>query len=274
GLLVGAVPLFGFIGCLLLALGRHGAVRVALQRGLSLEQRRAPARAAALEQKRAEQQVGSDLDSIVDALKDRDKKVRIAAIDALKGDSSADAVRILAKSRDNTVFDVRMRAVEGLARIAKQYGDRIAGLKNELQKDPQSPELHRRLADLAVTYGGLGIEDPSSARALFETAVKHAQVAAQSDGVDRRLGMLVLARAWRELGKDDRAEKVYRELLETDPHDCEALVGVAATQFGQRNFSDLHSTCRWVLRQAGQKLDAANAGALKFWVRAAGGERR
>ncbi|MHB8878057.1 MAG: hypothetical protein ACYC8T_30540, partial [Myxococcaceae bacterium] len=47
GLLVGAVPLFGFIGCLLLALGRHGAVRVALQRGLSLEQRRAQAMAAA-----------------------------------------------------------------------------------------------------------------------------------------------------------------------------------------------------------------------------------
>lgn len=274
GLLVGAVPVFGVVSAALLTLGRLRAPgKAAAQKGLSLEQRRAQAMAAAQEERRAEQQVGADLDSIVDALKDRDKKVRIAAIEALRGDTSVDAVRVLARSRDNTVFDVRMRAVEGLARIAKQYNDGIAALRASLATDPQSPELHRKLAEQAVTYGGLGLEEPQTNRSFFELAVKHAQAAVELGGDDGRAASLILARAWRQLGQYGRTERVYRELLESDEHDVEALVGVAEAQFLQGNFTDLRSTSRWVLRQAGQRLDTATTFALKFWIRASGGER-
>ena len=261
------LPLFGPLACLLVATSRAGKSRLATA-ALSLEAQRARAMAEALERKREAQEVGANLDAIVDALKDRNKSVRIAAIDALRGDNSPEAVRLLAQSRDNTVFDVRMRAVEELGRIAKQYGDRLNELKQVVATNPTA-SAHRELAEVSLHYAGLGIEDPQMVNSYRELAVTQAHLAGLADreGDERYDAGLILARALRELGRYGEAEKVYRELLPLGAAGPEALLGILETQFAGGAVSSLQQTCRWVLRQAAGRLDPASSAAVEFWVK-------
>ena len=258
-----ALPIFGPLVSLLIAvrplggIGQHGTPG-------SMEAERRRAAATALERRRHQQEVGAELNAIVDALKDRDKSVRIAAIDALRGDTSPEAVRILSQSRDNTMFDVRMRAVEGLGRISKDYSDKMAAVRAQLETSADDSRLHLQLADLCLTYGRLGIEDEHMTRGFYDRSVRHAQVARKL-GAGRQAA-LVLAGALRELKDYEGVEGVYRDLLRQDESDPDALLGIAESQFLRRDLKALRDTCRWVLQQAGNKLDSTKIQTLRFWL--------
>jgi tetratricopeptide (TPR) repeat protein len=260
-------PIVGPLAALLLAL-----VLPRPKRGLpgeSLEERRARAAMLAREKKRDEQQLGEGLDAIVDALKDRDPKVRLSAIDAIAGDSSKRAAQILADARENTVFDVRVRAVQALASMSKAHGERLAAAKKALLADPDSPAKYREVARLCLEYADLGVEDPTMTRLLLEQARHHAQTAIDLGGEDKETALL-LARVASALGSFEEAESVYRRILRDDARDTDALLGIAEAQFARRDFALLPLTCRWVLHQAGSKLDESAIESLAFWLRGEG----
>ena len=258
--------LFGPFVCIFLAMTsaktRRGHVTTE-----SLEQQRSKAAAAAQERRRAAQQLDAGLEAIVDALKDRSPEVRIAAIDALRGDESKQAVKVLSFSRENTVYDVRMRAVEGLAKISKDFGDRISAAKKALEADPNSGDRNADLAHLCLEYGGLGIEDDKMARMYVEDAIRFAE-AAIAVGTNSRQVRLDLARGLRLVDRYEEAESIYRQLADEDATDADALIGIPECRFRMNQFASLPSICRWVLRQGGQKLDEASTAALKFWIQA------
>jgi hypothetical protein len=271
GWLIGlAFPLFGPAAVLLLSLSlpEPKPEIAALE---SLEEQRSRAASAALERRRGEQQLDRGLEAIVDALEDRDPRRRIAAIDALTGDASPRAAKILADARENTVFDVRVRAVQALAKLTKEHGDRLGAAKKLLAADPRSPEKNREVAALCFDYAALGVEDAKMSRMLFEQARLHAETAAAL-GDDSRGTMLVLARALGELDRHEEAEAIYRNMLIADDRDAGALMGVVESQFARRAFALLPLTSRWVLHQAGSALDQAATDSLKFWMRGAGAE--
>jgi hypothetical protein len=235
----------------------------------SEEEQRRSAAEAARERRRGEQQVDRSLPALVDALKDRDPKVRLAAIDALAGESSKRAAKLLADARDNTLFDVRVRAVQSLARLSKEHGERLAAAKKALAFDPRSSALNSEVARLCLDYALLGVEDAATSRLLLEQARVCARAALET-GEDDREPALYAARAANELGHHEEAESAYRTLLRRNANDAEALLGVAESQFARRAFALLPLTCRWVLRQAGRTLDDTAVDALRFWVRAEG----
>ena len=260
-------PLFGVLICLVMATYRHRGQ----SRGVdaeSLEKRRSRAARAALEKRRTQQQLGAGIDAIVDALKDRDAKVRVAAVDALRDESSKRAVKFLSRSRTNTVFDVRFRAVESLNRISKEHGDRIAKAKKEWAEDPSSPELHGKLAGLCLEYGLLGLENQTTRTMLLEQAVEHAAAAVELGDGDRAAA-LTHGTALRELDRLDEAELCYRQLLARNKFDVEAGLGLLEVQFLRKDLAALPDTCRQLLRHAGPALDPATIDALKLWIRSA-----
>lgn len=266
GWLIGLVfPLFGPAAVLIL--GVSLPMRTVRAHPLESPQSiRSRAASAALERKRGEQQLDTSLDAIVDALKDRDPKVRVAAIDALSGESSKRSARLLAEARQNTIFDVRVRAVQALGRMAKTQSDRLTASRKALALDPRSPALHREVARICFDYAQLGIEDTRMSQLLSLQARTHAQAALDLGDTDRETS-IILARASNELGFHEEAERAYRRLLLRDDRDTDALIGVAESQFARRAFGQLPLTCRWVLHQAGKNLDQAAIDALKFWVR-------
>jgi hypothetical protein len=258
-----AFPLCGPAGCAILSLRPAGGRRRLVE---SLEHRRSSAAEAARERKRGEQQLGAGIDALVDALKDRDAGVRIAAIDALRDVSPRQAVKLLSANRDNTVFDVRVRAVEGLGRISKSFGERIEEARASWRAAPHAPEVNRRLAELLVEYDELGLEDKTLSRALLEQAVRHAEAALAAEL--ERGAALTLALALRRLGRLEEAEVIYRRLL-PGHFDPGVFLGLAETQFLRRDFDGLAQTCRFGLREGHQRIDPAVLEAIRVWVQRA-----
>lgn len=232
----------------------------------SMEALRHQAAQAALERRREQQQLGRSLDAIVDALKDRDPKLRLAAVDALARERSPRASKLLADARENSVFDVRVRAVQALARIAKEHGDRLAEAKKALAAEPRALSRHAEVAALVFEYARLGVEDSRMVRHLLAEARAHAEAAvALGDESPRTLNLL--GGALNALGLHEEAEAVFRRRLLAGPHDHEALLGVAEAQFARRAFGLLPLTSRWVLQQAGPNLEREAVASLRFWVR-------
>jgi tetratricopeptide (TPR) repeat protein len=269
-----ARALFGvgwFFGLILPGIGPLVAVALVTARnrkghaGRSLEELRGEASRAVREDRRRAQQVDASLDAVVDALKDRRKEVRIAAIEAASAEDSPEAVRLLSDARENTVFDVRMRAVESLARISKEHGERIAAARAAVEADPESRDSRCALADHCLRYAELGLESDEIVRGLLEEARGHAHQVWEIDNANRRAGLL-LAKVYGALGEPAAAEEVYRRLVNMDDTDPVPLLGVAACQFERRDLDALPVTCRFIIRQAARGLDPPTLDVLRFWT--------
>jgi tetratricopeptide (TPR) repeat protein len=258
-----AFPVVGVVGCAVLTL-RAPVAQQPGARAESLEAARSRAAAEARERRRKEQDIGADVDSLADALTDRDVRVRIAAVDALRGQRSPRAVRLLADARDNTVYDVRIRAVEGLGRISGEYGDRINTARRALERHPRAPVRHHELAALLLEYANLKLEEAEINRSILEEAVRHARSAIEHGhpGCDSRL---VLGHALLELGDFTGAEQVFRGAIDLFGFDRRAFAGLAQAQFLRKDFDALSRTSRWVLRQS-RDLEASVRDAVHTWV--------
>ena len=214
-------PIFGPIGIIAIATAPARRTRSRT----SAEQRRRAAAHAELEKRRAEQQVDGKLGALVDALHDRDADVRVAAIDALGRDTSREAVKVLSAARDNTVYDVRVRAVEGLQRISQHFADHITTARLALRETPRSILLNSQLARLCLDYAQTGIEDEAVVNVYLSEAAERARDAIVLGRVDEDVH-LILAKALRLMGDPAGAEAIYRELTEGGGGSKEAVLGV------------------------------------------------
>jgi tetratricopeptide (TPR) repeat protein len=238
----------------------------------SLEQARARAGKEAIERKRSSQQVGGQVHSIADALKNRDKEVRIAAVESLRGEKSQKAVQFLAASQMNTVFDVRVRAIENLNLLRDEFRKSIAESRQRVADSENNIEALYDHAKLCLENAELGIEDQEVARRLFEEAYSHAvQVSAIWPG---REVLTISASALRALGRHEEAEYEYAEILKLDRTDMEAILGLAEMQFLRRDFEALRTTCRLIVRTRAGDLDPELQPVMRMWLKGADQGRR
>ncbi|MCP4446441.1 MAG: hypothetical protein GY811_14010 [Myxococcales bacterium] len=235
----------------------------------SLESKRAQAAQDAIERKRAAQQVGGEVRSIVDALKDRDKDVRIAAVESLRGEVSQKAVQFLAQSQVNTMFDVRVRAIENLNLLRDTFRKRLADSRNRVQETQGGLDALLDHAQLCFENAELGIEDVETAKSLFLEAHAHAsEVSARWPG--SKEVRTISARALRALRRYSDAELEYAEILKLDRSDNEAMFGLAEIQFQRRDFDSLRTTCRLIVRMKSGDIDAELAPVFRMWLKRAG----
>lgn len=231
----------------------------------SLELQRAQAAQDAIERKRAAQQVGGSVHSIADALKDRDKDVRIAAVESLRGEVSQKAVQFLAQSQVNTMFDVRVRAIENLNLLRDQFRTSLAKSRQRVQTSQGGLDALLDHAQLCMENAELGIEDDETAQSLFREAHAHAsQVSALWPGA--REVRIISAGALRSLKRYGDAELEYTEMLRQDRSDNEAMFGLAEMQFQRRDFDSLRTTCRLIVRMKAGEIDPELAPVFRMWL--------
>lgn len=266
-----AFPALGSLVVLYLVVARP-AGRRSFANQESLESQRARAAADAMERKRGEQQVGSSVYAIGDALKDRDKDVRIAAVESLRGQVSPKAVQFLEQSQLNTVFDVRVRAIENLNLLRDTFRKKLAASRQLVLEGGNAIGPLLAHADLCMETAELGIEDPSAALKLFGEAHHHASVVCYLAPQNHE-AQTMAARALRALGRDLEAELTYRELLQHNRGDIEAVVGLAEVQFNRKDFGALRNTCRQIVRMQTGALSPELLPAMRIWLRDAGAPR-
>ncbi len=266
-----AFPIIGQLVVVYLVLARPVGRR-SLHGTESLEQQRARAGNDAMERKRAEQQVGGQVHSTADALKSRDDQVRIAAVESLRGEKSKKAVQFLAASQMNTVFDVRVRAIENLNLLRDQFRKSLAESRTIVQQSENSLDAMLDHARLCLENAELGIEDENTANRLYEEAQSFAmQVSAIWPG---REVLLISASALRALGRHLDAEMEYSEILKQDRNDMEAILGQAEMQFLRRDFDSLRVTCRQIVRTRAGDLDPELQPVMRMWLKRGEGERQ
>ncbi len=238
----------------------------------SLEDQRTRAGLEAMERKRSAQQVGGQVHSIADALKNRDKDVRIAAVESLRGEKSQKAVQFLAASQMNTVFDVRVRAIENLNLLRDQFRKSLAESRQKVQNSENNLEAMLDHASLCLENAELGIEDVEVAKGLYEEAYSYArQVSAIWAGQEV---LTISASALRALGRHEEAEFEYAEILKQDRTNMEAILGQAEMQFLRRDFNSLRATCRLIVRTRAGDLDPELQPVMRMWLKSADGGRK
>ena len=231
----------------------------------SLQTQRAEAAQEAQERKRAAQLVEGSVRSVADALKDRSKDVRIAAVESLRGDVSKKAVQFLEQSQMNTVYDVRVRAIDNLNTIRDQCRQKLRDSRGQLQQRGGDLNLLFDHAILCKETAELGIEDTATSHDLYrEARACTAQISTQWP--DASEVHFISASVLRALGRYQEAEHEYAAILRSEPTNSEAILGLAEVQFQSRDFSSLRMTCRQLVRAKTGDLDAELTQVLRMWL--------
>ena len=256
-----AFPVLGVgAGLVLLTLRQRGGRPSRLEE--SWQERRSHAAQRALEEKQAAQQVSHDVVPLVDALRAGDGALRISAMEAVRDRDSRPIVMMLSRERQNTLYDVRFRAVEHLGRINDQSLERIAAAEREVATQP-SAEVHLKLARLCFDHAELGLDSKEVARGFLARAVVHAE-RAQALGHPNAATQVLLARVFWRLGALERAELELKRAHEIDPSSGDALLGLAELQFARKDFQGLRLTCATMLKR-GVRLSKAQRDAVQFY---------
>jgi hypothetical protein len=238
----GAFPLLGVIaGAALFAMRGRKASRVAVEESWQ-ERRSQAARRAQAETERA-QHVSADVVPLVDALRAGHGGLRISAMEAVKDRHSRPIVLMLARERQNTLYDVRFRAVEHLGRINDRSLGDIAESERALAEGPETAALHEKLAQQLFEHAELGLDAAEITRNHLTRVVVHAE-RALALGKPSAATVVLLARSFWRLGAPDRAELELRRAQEIEPGNGEALYGLAELQFARKDFHGLKHTCQ------------------------------
>ena len=204
------------------------------------------------------------VEALGDSLKDSDKGRRLGAVEALRNMESKEAVALLSKSRENTVFEVRYHAVEALSRINEKYSQRIAVATRAVEEDP-SPEKYRVLGEVYHEFASMEMEDPSIQEHLYRSAVATLSKSILP-GFPTPIGVRVkLAWCHEQLGNLDEAMEKYQSVVDEIPVQTESLLGIARLQFRQARFGPLAATCRRILELGVSLSEQEAAAAVTLW---------
>jgi tetratricopeptide (TPR) repeat protein len=258
------VPVLGVVGALLLALFPPAVHTQAVAD--SQEQERARAMARLQAERRSEQVVDTDVQSIVDALKDPDLAVRLGAMDALRTLKGAAAVRLLKISRTNTAFDVRFRAVEALGEMSQRASDGVNEALQAVDEDVEDPERWCALGDAYAEYRDLGLEDAVMQQSLSTQAESCYRTAWELAPHEARFA-LRLASALERLELYEDAREVLSGTLgagHADP--ASVYLGLARVAFRQGRVPALEGLSRQALRADRGHLAPDDRAALAYWA--------
>jgi hypothetical protein len=226
------------------------------------ERQRRQAAHTALEARRQAQTIGANVLPLMDALLDRDPRLRASAVDTLRDARSRWAVALLARERDNDVYDVRFRAVEALGRVGARYLEALAEARHQLAAGADRFATHRQFAELLLEYAKLDLEDARIRRVYLEDAKRHAEAAL--DERDDTAVRLLLAAIHLRLDSPGDAAAAYRDVLTAEPDHPDALSGMAEIYLRRRDFAALRSTCV-ALHRAGHLSLSRLRELSRFW---------
>lgn len=269
------LPGFGLLVVLVLMLRPPRGVRVKLDLLVSPMEYRKQQAEAELAAEAEKGTAGVAIETIGDALKDKDKAKRLGAVEALRALQNKEAIELLGRSLENTVFEVRYHAVEALAGINKKYSERIARATAALERDP-GPRTQRALGEVYYEYASLEMEEASIQLHLYRNAVEHLREAQLPGERPDPEVLLRIALSLESLGEREQAFHAFKETLAILPTSSGALLGLARLQFQRAEFDQLRETCRTLLELDDPALrEASLASVLTLWSEGlASGEAR
>lgn len=199
---------------------------------------------------------------LIDVIKAGDPDLRRGAIFSVSRLARPTAVKILRESLQNVDPESQFYVAGQLSRIEKELSDQIIRTRRRLELDPDNTELRVQLARYGKEYVESGLLERSVERYFVSQSIDLAEEVLQTDS--RRLDVLLdLGDLRRHQGDSEAAVDAYRRVVELDPENTTAKVGLAHAYFELRRLSDLTSVIG-DLRAAGDTPKSLE-GVIAFW---------
>ncbi len=247
GLLVLFLPVMGLIGCLVLQLvcdrwvRAHGIVkdfqdetaqRVIEAKGLDIQKDLT----AYFDEELAVQPV-------LDILAGYDDDLKRGAIDTLRRIGTPEAISILKKCLSDSSTEVRHNAHTALTRLDETYVHAIKDAKKPLEAGEPKAVHHLRHAGHCIEYAKSGLLDNDTRRYYLEIA-RESYLAAREAGASNSELNLNLGRLELQLGNFDQATDYFQSILDEDPNNVTALVGLAEVHYTRGDAGRLQAVVR------------------------------
>jgi len=204
----------------------------------------------------------SQIAPLIDVIKAGDPELRRGAIFSVSRLSRPTAVRILRESLRDVDPESQFYVAGQLSRIEKEISDQIIKTRRRLELDPTNMELRVQLARYGKEYVESGLLEPSVERYFVAQSVTLANEALDND--PRRLDVLLdLGDLYRHQAQPDKAAEAYRRVIELDPENTTANVGLAHSYFALRDLPRLGAVVE-ALRAAGDTPKSLE-GVIAFW---------
>ncbi len=199
---------------------------------------------------------------LVDVLKSGDRELKRGAIFSAARLDVPTAVRVLRDSLADGDREIQFYAAGQLSRIEKTFGEAIIKCRRAIELTPNDARLHARLAAHCREYAESGLVESTVRRYFLRQATAACFTALEHE--PRWLEVRVeLAGLLRLQGERDAALEEYRRVLESDPNQIAARVGLCHAYFEQRDFARLGAVLH-ELDARGQVPEELRA-VFEFW---------
>jgi tetratricopeptide (TPR) repeat protein len=172
---------------------------------------------------------------LVDVLSEEDYLLRRGAVDIIDRLGKQDAVKILQSGLVDGNVEVRFHVASELSKIETEYSDNILSAQKEVDKNPDSEDSHRILANAYAEYCRSGILDEISRDYYLGLAVEEykrsLEISPPQINTRITLSQLLL-----EKGNIQEAEKNLKQVVSEAPDNYQAHIELAKIYYRRRDF--------------------------------------
>jgi hypothetical protein len=270
GLLVLFLPLMGLVGSLILQLACERWIRA---RGL-VEDFQEETAHRVIEPVRLD--IQKDLTTyfdeelavqpVMDILAGHDDDLKRGAIDTLRRIGTPEAVTVLKKCLADTSTEVRHNAHTALTRLDETFVGAIRAAKQRLDTGVPGAADRLRYAETCLDYAKSGLLDDDTRRHYLQMA-RDAYLAARATGPADTERIMNLGYLEIQLGGFDRAVAHFQSILDKDPGNVKALIGLAEAHYTHGDARGLQTAARRMQTARIAGVESASEGILlHFWA--------
>ncbi len=175
---------------------------------------------------------------LVDIIKAGDAELKRGAIFSLSRLSRKTAVKILREALHDVDPDSQFYIAGQLSRIEKDLSDALIHTRRKLELDPDNIELKVQLARHGKQYIDSGLAETSVQEYFVRQAIALCEEVLDVD-IERLDVLFDLAELYALIEDHMSAATAWRRVLDLDPMDVDAKVGLARAYFEQRDLASL-----------------------------------
>ncbi|MBL4890156.1 MAG: hypothetical protein JKX97_09080 [Candidatus Lindowbacteria bacterium] len=265
------VPFYGFFGSVAISLYKRFMPATAgiLDEYAEYIQSEAEHKGTIVQLGTVEEQVKQEMEiqSYFDIIKGTDRILKKALIGKIISEWTPNSVQLLKIALLDIDYDVKSYASTALTELENRINKNIISLKEDIIREPNFLAIRLKLARSYLNYSDSGLLDENSSEHYVRMAgfiLSDTEDELKIDESSKVSLLLLKAYTARLKNEEEEEEEIYKEVLELDSHNREALLFLCSVQFKEQEFEDLEITATSFLEEA--TIDHPAVASAKIWA--------
>jgi hypothetical protein len=204
---------------------------------------------------------------VMDILAGFDDDLKRGAIDTLRRIGTPEAVAVLKKCLADKSTEVRHNAHTALTRLDEAFVQAVKTAKKQMAAGASKAAGRRRYAETCLDYAKSGLLDADTRRHYLEMARDTLSTELDAEGAADTDRILNLGHLEIQLGGFDRAVAHFQSILDKEPGNVKALIGLVEAHYTHGNGKGLQTVARRMQSARTTGAESASDGILlHFWA--------